>query len=240
MVYVDNPVWALGRMKMGHMIADSTEELLVMAVRIGVDQKYLQFPGTWREHFDICKRKRALAVKAGAMAMSTRELVRKMKGRKMINEKKFPRAPPYRGQWAPVYMEPIMGSGERITVGIVVVSDVEGGLGLFACRMVLDPQKLEVLWGEAGQGFVNMAQFAVDDLTDYLSGGILEDDGVSRLKAWRPALSGVELGEIRPFAAHTLEDAFGIGIRQTAAFALDPRENKETKRRLLKSEESCS
>ncbi|WP_271595907.1 hypothetical protein [Bradyrhizobium sp. CCBAU 25360] len=35
-------------------------------------------------------------------------------------------APSYRASWAPVFFEPITGSGERITVGIVV-SDAAGG-----------------------------------------------------------------------------------------------------------------
>lgn len=65
-VYVDNFAAQFGRMKMCHMLADTTEELLAMADCIGVDRKWIQNAGTHREHFDICKAKRALAVAAGA------------------------------------------------------------------------------------------------------------------------------------------------------------------------------
>ena len=41
-VYVDNMQAQFGRMKMCHMIADSTEELLAMADRIGVARKWIQ------------------------------------------------------------------------------------------------------------------------------------------------------------------------------------------------------
>ncbi|KIC42203.1 hypothetical protein RA27_02065 [Ruegeria sp. ANG-R] len=77
-VYVDDmhksPMGQFGRMKMCHMIADSTEELLAMADRIGVARKWLQDPGTHQEHFDIAMSKRALAVKAGAKEITMREL----------------------------------------------------------------------------------------------------------------------------------------------------------------------
>lgn len=70
-VYVDNmhesKLGSFGRMKMSHMIADTTEELLAMADRIGVQRKWLQYPGTSKEHFDIALCKRSLAVAAGAV-----------------------------------------------------------------------------------------------------------------------------------------------------------------------------
>ena len=77
-VYVDNmhllPMGRLGRMKMCHMIADSTEELLAMADRIGVARRWIQKAGTPHEHFDIAMSKRALAVEAGAKEVTTHEL----------------------------------------------------------------------------------------------------------------------------------------------------------------------
>lgn len=66
-VYVDDMNATYGRMKMCHMFADSTAELLAMADRIGVQRKWLQHAGTVREHFDICLSKRAKAVMAGAV-----------------------------------------------------------------------------------------------------------------------------------------------------------------------------
>jgi hypothetical protein len=73
-VYVDPAVWPFGRMMMCHMYADSHEELVVMAGRIGVARKWIQYPGTAKEHFDVCKSKRALAVQAGAIEVSAHDL----------------------------------------------------------------------------------------------------------------------------------------------------------------------
>jgi len=81
-VYVDNAQLAYGRMKMCHMIADSTEELIAMADRIGVARKWLQKAGTAHEHFDIALSKRALAVAAGAIEIDRMELARRLRARR--------------------------------------------------------------------------------------------------------------------------------------------------------------
>ena len=79
-VYVDEPVWPFGRMMMCHMVADSRGELDAMADKIGVARRWIQFPGSNREHYDICKSKRALAVKHGAVEMRCVDLVQLVRG----------------------------------------------------------------------------------------------------------------------------------------------------------------
>lgn len=76
MVYVDQPQHNLGNMIMCHMVADTHEELIQMADKIGVQRKWIQNEGTYREHFDVCKSKRQLALRFGAKEISHRELVR--------------------------------------------------------------------------------------------------------------------------------------------------------------------
>lgn len=72
-VYVDDMFAPFGNMLMCHMVADSTEELLDMALRIGVNHKWIQKPGTYREHFDIAKSKRLLAIRLGAVPITWRQ-----------------------------------------------------------------------------------------------------------------------------------------------------------------------
>jgi len=76
-VYVDDmylyPMGALGRMKMSHMVADTTEELVAMAALIGVQPKWIQRAGTAREHFDIAQSKREIALANGAVAITLRQ-----------------------------------------------------------------------------------------------------------------------------------------------------------------------
>lgn len=78
-VYVDDfdvVGMRVGRMIMCHMIADSSDELLEMADKIGVQRKWIQDYGTQREHFDICKSKKKLAIKHGAIELPMRELAK--------------------------------------------------------------------------------------------------------------------------------------------------------------------
>lgn len=80
-VYVDNMRARFGRMIMCHMRADSTEELLAMADTIGVARKWIQYPGTSREHFDICLSAKAKAIAAGAIELTMVEMARKFSTR---------------------------------------------------------------------------------------------------------------------------------------------------------------
>ena len=81
-VYVDRMEAQFGRMVMCHMVADTTQELLAMADRIGVARGWIQRAGTPTEHFDICKSKRALALRCGAVEIGHRELVAMLRARR--------------------------------------------------------------------------------------------------------------------------------------------------------------
>lgn len=81
-VYIDDYNADFRNMVMCHMIADTREELLHMCDRIGVKRKWIQKPGTCYEHFDVCLSKRKLAVSAGALELSPRDLVKRMLAKK--------------------------------------------------------------------------------------------------------------------------------------------------------------
>lgn len=83
-VYVDPARYPFSRMTMCHMIADSSEELLAMADAIGVARKWLQKAGQPDEHFDVCKSKRAEAVRLGAVEVSSRDLVLVIRSKRKV------------------------------------------------------------------------------------------------------------------------------------------------------------
>ena len=73
MTYMDAAVWPYGRMVMCHLLADTEVELHEMAGKIGVKRKWFQndrYP-----HYDICKAKRAQAVRLGAREIGRKEFV---------------------------------------------------------------------------------------------------------------------------------------------------------------------
>jgi hypothetical protein len=67
-VYVDNARYPYGRMIMCHLWADTRDELLAMADRIGMQRKWLQQPpkASW-VHFDISLGMKEKALAAGAV-----------------------------------------------------------------------------------------------------------------------------------------------------------------------------
>lgn len=67
-VYVDDAAIPYGRMLMSHLVADSLEELHAMADRIGVARRWFQRDAS-TPHYDVCRSKRALALRYGAVAL---------------------------------------------------------------------------------------------------------------------------------------------------------------------------
>lgn len=50
-----------------HLLADSSDELMTFARRLGLRPAWLQHPGTPREHFDVTETKRQQALALGAV-----------------------------------------------------------------------------------------------------------------------------------------------------------------------------
>jgi Protein of unknown function (DUF4031) len=85
-VYVDAPVHRYGRMLMCHMVADSHVELMSIAERIGIARRWLQHEGTDREHFDVCKSMRALAIREGAIETTSRHIVGVIRNKRPVTK----------------------------------------------------------------------------------------------------------------------------------------------------------
>lgn len=65
-----------------HMTADTRAELDAMAARIGLRPEWIQMPSTWKEHYDLTERRRAAAVREGALEVNAREHVRWLNARR--------------------------------------------------------------------------------------------------------------------------------------------------------------
>lgn len=80
-VYVDEMKVNYRGMVMCHMLADDPAELHEMADKIGVNRKWFQNKNI--PHYDVCKSKRSLAIKFGAIEIrreKTVELIRYYRG----------------------------------------------------------------------------------------------------------------------------------------------------------------
>lgn len=79
-----------------HMIADTHEELVRFAMRIGLKGEWIQYQGRRWEHFDLTPGKRRQAVSCGAVEISQEEFACIIDNRKKSGsrEKYYKDAPP--------------------------------------------------------------------------------------------------------------------------------------------------
>lgn len=74
MILVGKNKYRYGRMYLSHMAANSIEELHSMAAMLNIDKKYFQNkPG--KPHYDICQKKKQLAIALGAKEVNDREII---------------------------------------------------------------------------------------------------------------------------------------------------------------------
>lgn len=121
----------------------------------------------------------------------------------------FPKMPDVMAKWAPIYMEPIMESGEKITIGIVAVPQN----GEDAVVMpVLNHSQVTCAFGDGGLDLLDSAQLCLDTLEEHLHEH-------QTLEAWTPPLFGVSVGVERLGAANSIEELVRMAMRSSASFS---------------------
>lgn len=72
MIFVDDmyqhPMGKFGQMRMSHLIGDNATELHALAAKIGIARAHFHV-----DHYDICMKKRELAIKFGAQPVTMRQ-----------------------------------------------------------------------------------------------------------------------------------------------------------------------
>lgn len=100
-----------------------------------------------------------------------------------------------RAKWAVVYLEPILGSEERLAVGVAVAVD-DGGVVIPANQLV----RLDCLYGAAGEHVRFIAEVGLEALSEDLT-----ERGLSALTQPDLAFAGMRLGSLRDGAGENLE-----------------------------------
>ncbi len=70
------------RAKWCHMMADNDSELIEFAKKLGMNPAWIQYPGTWKAHFDLTLNRRAKAVRMGAVEIGWREAALMRRGKR--------------------------------------------------------------------------------------------------------------------------------------------------------------
>lgn len=120
----------------------------------------------------------------------------------------FPQLPTLKAQWAPVYLEPIMYSGERITVGIAATAANHDSIVIPA----LSEKQLTCIFGREGASLFNIVQITLKDLSEHLKES-------PSLTDWRAPFSGMALGEERTTLGDNLVSVVQNAMRLTACFS---------------------
>lgn len=118
----------------------------------------------------------------------------------------FPPAPAHRFQSAPVFIEPMLGSGERLCV----LCAVQGDTGWDAAPL-LAPEMAECLYGAQAPGLLGYIEILRVDLARHLA-------AAHPLDEWRPTLQGAFLGDCAASDADSPADAVGQVAALHASF----------------------
>ncbi len=108
---------------------------------------------------------------------------------------KFPALPAQAFQGAPVYLEPMMGSGEWLTV-LVAVAGPTGARVLPALR----PSAVRAMYGAKAANFTGLVALVQESLHDHLEQWRSFED-------WRPPLVSARLGQVRSLLADDADHA---------------------------------
>lgn len=117
--------------------------------------------------------------------------------------------PIFEAQWWPVQLETVPGSGEALTIAIVV----RGPKGHASVRQVIAPATVASMFGSAGKGLMLMVGTTVLDIRRQLDAQI----SVEQLEL---PFGALHFGQMRDCVARDLDEAFEVALRLSSAFAV--------------------
>ncbi|WP_323157922.1 hypothetical protein [Pseudomonas fulva] len=110
----------------------------------------------------------------------------------------IPEFPSCEAQWAPVYLEPVVESGERLTIGIVAAAN-----GQVAGELTITDKALQCLYGDSAPGMKAMMSLALTKAMRHAKRGFI--------KGQTSGIHGVIFGEAREGIGYDLQDVISQG-----------------------------
>lgn len=127
-----------------------------------------------------------------------------------MNNVNFPELPSYSARWCPVYMEPIPGSGEKITV-FIAVRGVDGAVYV---QPVMTSRIRKALSKNISRQMSGTIKICVMSAETHLHQNM-------DLQSWQPPLSGFSLGKHRDALGDDVEDIMWQAKQLCSFFAFD-------------------
>lgn len=130
----------------------------------------------------------------------------KMQDKHLLNE--FPYLPSYKGKWWPVFMEPIIGSGERIAIAIIA----EGYDGEIAWHQGISKRVMAALGKDTASGLTGLISTAIDHYLKSRNAGLSFDEIL-------PPFSGFFVGASNATSSKDISGILEQGVRSTSLFS---------------------
>lgn len=120
----------------------------------------------------------------------------------------FPTVPPFKAEWMAIYLEPIVDSGERITIAVAIVSREEK---LFVYKTIND-KLLIGMYGDFNLNIKNMIEVVIESLEEeyYYKGS---------LDLCQAPFEGIFHSKIHKSAAANINGILEQAIRSTSSFS---------------------
>lgn len=117
--------------------------------------------------------------------------------------------PTFEAQWWPVQLETVPGSGERLTVAILV----RAANGQAAVRQAIAPATLNTIFGTAGKGMGLIVGETVLDIDRQIKAMV-------SIEMMELPFGNLELGNVRDCLARDVNEVFDIAMRLSTAFSM--------------------
>lgn len=112
----------------------------------------------------------------------------------------FPMAPSGTFAWAPIFLEPMVGSGERIAFAVAAYCSEQGGF----VQRTISEATLQCMYGNQSAAIGGLMAFAVESVQEHFSSG-------EPLENWSSPFAGCMLGPVRTALASSAEQAARMG-----------------------------
>lgn len=112
-----------------------------------------------------------------------------------------------RAQWSPIYIEPMLGSGERLCIAVAVIN-----ASSFLIVPVVALNRLECLYGSDTASILMAAEIVIADLN-----AAITRLGEATWKQWQSPVEGVEFGVVRNGSAESMEAIARTGLMMCAS-----------------------
>ncbi|MGP0903503.1 hypothetical protein [Serratia sp. CY76391] len=122
--------------------------------------------------------------------------------------KSAPRPPSFRATWAPVYLEPVMGSGEKFTVIIAAYSED----GVVRVCNAIRPDVVKAMYGNKHSQFHSIIEIIIQNLENHLKMH-------KSFSGWKSPIVGAVLGGITSAQSSDMTGILRQAVQLTASLS---------------------